>query len=308
MEIKEQKITAKKVIVASFVVDLLDILLSVTVAVLTGSVIMLTESLEGVSDLVSSGLLWVGLKRSSKKADKSHPFGYGREIYFWTLLAALIMFGVTSTASIYFGWHRVVEPQKVHNVYLALTVLFIAFVSNGYAFYLSYKRLLKRRNIRQIVRIFYRSSLVETKTTFILDLMGTVASLLGILALAIYELTGNTRFDGIGAMAIGIVLAFFALLLLMGIRDLLVGRSASISVERKIREAALSISEVNEVLDLKTLHIGSERLLVNLEVHMKNSLDTDEIEVLMDKIKDKIQKEVPSAKYIQVELETPDRK
>lgn len=308
MEIKEQKITAKKVIVASFVVDLLDISLSVTVAILTGSVIMLTESLEGVSDLVSSGLLWVGLKRSSKKADKSHPFGYGREIYFWTLLAALIMFGVTSTASIYFGWHRVAEPQKVHNIYLALTVLFIAFVSNGYAFYLSYKRLLKRRNIRQIVRIFYRSSLVETKTTFILDLMGTVASLLGILALAIYELTGNTRFDGIGAMAIGIVLAFFALLLLMGIRDLLVGRSASISVERKIREAALSIGEVNEVLDLKTLHIGSERLLVNLEVHMKNSLDTDDIEVLMDRIKDKIQKEVPSAKYIQVELETPDRK
>ena len=97
------KISAKKVIVVSFVVDLLDIVLSIGVAIITGSVIMLTEALEGVSDLVASGLLWIGLKRSTRREDRSHPFGYGREIYFWTLLSALIMFGVTSTVSIYLG-------------------------------------------------------------------------------------------------------------------------------------------------------------------------------------------------------------
>lgn len=307
MDGKEKKISANTVVIVSFLVDVLDIVLSVVVAVITGSIIMLTEALEGVSDLISSGMLLIGLKRSSQKADRTHPFGYGREIYFWTLLAALIMFGVTSTVSIYFGWQRIIHPHPVHNLFLAQVVLLIAFFSNGYAFFLSYKRLLRKRSFRQIIKIFYRTSLVETKTTFILDLMGTVASFLGMVALLIYKLTGDVRFDGVGAIVIGIALAFLALFLVLGIRDLLVGRSASAETEAKIRKAALTVDEVNDVLDLKTLHVGSEKLLVNLEVHMKNNLDTDRIERLMDEIKEKIQKEVPSVKYIQVELETPDK-
>ena len=126
--------------------------------------------------------------------------------------------------------------------------------------------------------------MVETKTTFILDLMGSVASLVGTLALLIYVITGDIRFDGIGAIIIGIVLAVLAFLLLMGIRDLLVGRSASAETEAKIRDAALTVPEVDKVLDLKTLHVGSEKLLVNLEVNMDNDLNTDELEKLMAQI------------------------
>ena len=302
----EKKITARKVVVASFVVDVLDIVFSVGAAYLTGSIIMLTESLEGVSDLVSSGLLLIGLSRSTRRDDRAHPFGYGREIYFWTLLAALVMFGVTSTVSIYLGWERIMHPQPVTNIFLAQIVLLISLATNGYAFYLSYRRLLRKRSWRQIFRIFYRSSLVETKTTFILDLMGSMASLVGTLALIIYVMTGDIRFDGIGAILIGILLAVLAFMLLMGIRDLLVGRSASAETEAKIREAALEVEEVLEVLDLKTLHVGSEKLLVNLEVNMNDNLNTNELERLMDKVKARIQLEVPSVKYIQVELETPE--
>ena len=111
MEGKEKKVSAKKVIITSFLVDFLDIFLSFIVAIHSGSVVMLTQVLEGVSDLSSSGLLLIGLKKSGRKADRTHPFGYGREIYFWTLLAALIMFGFTSTISIYFGWKRVITPE-----------------------------------------------------------------------------------------------------------------------------------------------------------------------------------------------------
>ena len=87
----------------------------------------------------------------------------------------------------------------------------------------------------------------------------------------------------------------------------MVGRSASAETEAKIRDAALTVPEVDKVLDLKTLHVGSEKLLVNLEVNMDNDLNTDELEKLMDKVKESIQAQVPSVKYIQVELETPDR-
>lgn len=302
-----KKISARRVIITSFSVNLLDISLSSVVALLSGSIVMFAQALEGISDFVASALLMVGLQRSSQKDDRSHPFGYGREIYFWTLMAALLMFGLTSTLSIYFGWERIKNPEPISDITIALIVLFISFFTNGYAFLLSYKRLLKKRSPRHIIEIFYRSSLVETKATFILDLMGGSAAFLGMAALGAYVLTGNQRFDGVGAIIIGIFLAIFSFFLLMGIRDLLVGKSASIATENKIRDAALEVDEVNSVLDLKTLHVGSEKLLVNLEVHMQDRLTTDELEKLIDKIKEKIQLAVPSVKYIQVELETPEK-
>lgn len=300
-------ITSKRVVTVSFLVDFLDVLLSLFVAVVTGSVIMLTQVLEGLADLVSSGFLLVGLFRSGHREDKMHPFGYGKEIYFWTLISALVMFGITSTFSIHFGLDRFFRPRHIENLNLAFLILALTFFTNGYAFLLSWRRLLKKRDFSQIVKIFYRSSLVETKVTFILDLMGTMASILGMFALALYALTGDFRFDGLGAIVIGVVLAIFAYLLILGIRDLMIGRSASAETEARIKKAALSVAEVKGILGLRTLYIGSDKLLVNLDVHMQSRLTTRELEKLIDKIKEKIREVVPSVKYLQVELETPKK-
>ncbi len=302
--LKEQRISSKRVIITSFLVDVSDLILNFSVTILTGSIVMFTQVLEAISDLASSGFLLIGFYKSQQKADKTHPFGYGREIYFWSLLAALVMFGLTSTLSFYFGWQRFFHPEEIKDINIAIFVLVLTFFTNGYAFLLSFLRLLKKRPARSIFKIFFRSSLVETKTTFILDLMGTCASLLGTFALIVYVLTGDRRFDGLGAMVIGIVLAIFSFFLVLGIRDLLIGKSASEETEMKIKKATLEIEEVDDILDLKTLHLGSEKLLVNLFVHMKSRLGASEIERLSDKIKDRIQLEVPSAKYIQVELDT----
>lgn len=302
------RITTKKVIITSVVVDLFDVVLSLLIAILSGSIVMLTQVLEGVSDLASSSLLLIGFKRSLQKEDRNHPFGYGTEIYFWSFLSAVIMFGLTSTLSFYFGWQRFFHPQAIKDTYIALAVLILTFFTNGYSFFISYRRLLRERPPKHILRIFYRSSLVEAKTTFILDLMGTSASLLGAISLGIYVLTGDARFDGLGAMIIGIVLAIFSLFLVSGIREHLIGKRASEETESKIKEAALEVEEVQAILGIKTLHIGTEKLLVDLDVHMQSRLGTRELEKLIDKIKERIRKKVPSAKFIQVELETPRKK
>ena len=304
---KEQRVSGDRVVITSFLVDLSDIALSIFIAILSGSVVMLSQVLEGVADLTSSGLLLIGLNRSKQSPDKTHPFGHGREIYFWTLIAGLLMFGISATFSIHFGWDRFNHPAPIHDIYLAFIVLGITLFTNGYAFWLSFKRLLKNRSFKKILQIFYRSSLVETKTTFILDLLGTVSSLLGIIALALYKITGDYRFDGIGAMVIGTTTGIFAYFLILSIKDLLVGKSASFEAESAIRNAALTVPEVRKILDLKTMHIGSEKLLVNMEVHLNNNLTTDQIEKLVDKIKENILKEVPAVKHIQVELETPSK-
>lgn len=300
----EKLVTSRKVLITSFVVDLLDVFLNLVVAVLSGSIVMATQVLEGISDLASSGFLMVGYFRSEKKEDKVHPFGYGREIYFWSLLSALVMFGLTSTLSFYLGWQRFNHPEPIKDINIALIILVITLFTNGYAFSLSLVRLLRKRHLKHIVRIFYRSSLVETKTTFILDFMGSSASLIGAIALLIYVLTGDLRFDGLGAMIIGVVLAIFSILLVLGIRDLMIGRSASLETEEKIINAALEVDEVEDVLEVKTLHLGTEKLLVNLFVQMKSRLGTRELEKLVDEIEAKIRQVVPSAKYVQVELES----
>ena len=289
----------------SFLVDLLDIILSLAATILSGSVVMLSQLLEGISDLISSGLLLVGLARSTQKEDQTHPFGYGRELYFWALLSGMVTFAVTATLSIYLGWQRFLHPEKINNLYFALFVLVLTALTNGFAFYLSLKRLLRNRSVLEVIKIFLRSSLIETKTTFILDLMGMSASILGIMALLLYKITGDFRFDGLGAILIGSTLAVLAFILLMGIVDIIVGRSASLETEARIRLAALNTPQVDKVLGLKTLHIGSEKLLVNIEVHLQHDLTTREIEDLIHKIKDDIKKEVPEVKHIQVELETP---
>lgn len=305
---RENKISSQRVIVTSFLVDLLDVVLNFTVALLSGSIIMVTQVLEGAADLASSGFLLLGFYRSMHKEDKTHPFGYGREIYFWSLLSALVMFGLTSTLSFYFGLQRFLHPEPIHDINLAILVLVITFFTNGYAFLLSFTRLLKKRPLTDVIKIFYRSSLVETKTTFILDLMGTLASFIGTVALGIFFFTGDLRFDGLGAMIIGIVLAVFSIFLVLGIRDLMIGKSASVETEEKIRKAAYEIEEVEDVLDVKTLHLGTEKLLVNVYVHMKSKLGTRQLEKLVDKIEDKIRLEVPSARYVQVELESTHTK
>lgn len=305
VKLEDKQVSSSLVVIVSFLVDFLDIVLSLAVTILTGSVIMLSQLLEGISDLISSGLLLVGLARSTQKEDQTHPFGYGRELYFWALLSGIVTFAVTATLSIYFGWQRFLHPEVVRSLYLAFAVLALTGATNAFAFYLSLKRLLRNRNIAGVVRIFLRSSLIETKTTFILDLMGMSASLLGIISLVLYKISGDYRFDGLGAILIGATLAVLAFILLMGIVDLIVGRSASLETENRIKLAALSTPQVKKVLGLKTLHIGSEKLLVNIQVHLQHNLTTREIEELIDKIKRDIQAQVPEVKHVQVELETP---
>src|SRR5690606_31190118 len=153
--------------------------------------IMLSQALEGITDLASSGLLLFGLSRSRREADSNHPFGYGREIYFWTLISALIMLSITSTFTFYFGLQRVLNPQPLEHTYYAYIILIITALTNSYALSLSTTRLLKGRSILKLARIFYHSSFIETKTAFVLDLMGLSASLLGLIGLLLYTVTGN---------------------------------------------------------------------------------------------------------------------
>lgn len=300
-----RRLTASRVALVSFLVDVSDIILNIFVAFITGSIVISTQWLQGLADLLASGLIVIGVKNAKKPADKIHPFGYGRELYFWTLISGLIMISTTSVISFSLGLNQVLNPHPLNHSPLAIAVLVVGIITNTYALSLSFRRLSHSQPEKSFLDIFLHSPLVETKTTFILDLVGSLASVIGIIALGLLQITHKVQFDGYGAMVIGVTLFILALILLLSVRDLIIGRSATIKTENQIIQVVESIKGVIQVLDLRTSIIGPEAILVNLEVNLDKHLSTEKIEKLMDHIKFACVKKVPSIKHIQVEIETP---
>src|SRR5688572_20194398 len=192
------RISSKRTIVTSFVVDLGDVALNVTAMIITGSVVLLAEALEGGSDLIASGLLLVGLRISNQRANKKHPFGYGKALFSWTLLSAMVMLVFGAGLSFYFGLQRFLKPEDISHIGLAYGTLCISIVTNGYGVSVSGRRLLDGRPLKELKEILIRSTHVETKNTLILDLTGSSAAVMGLISLILYQATGFKRFDGLG--------------------------------------------------------------------------------------------------------------
>ena len=303
---EKPKISILRVALTSFVVDISDVGLNLLVAMLTGSVVVVTQVIAGLADMTASGLTVVGVVRSKKPADKKPPFGYGREVYFWALLAGLFMFMISAVASFWFAWNRFVNPHIVNNLWMAAVVTLVGVVTNGYALTLAVRRLLKHREFSKLAYVFLNSSLIETKTALVMDLTGTLSSALGLVALWLYSFTGEPRYDALGGMAIASLMAILAFALLLNVRELIIGRSTSGENEERIMKAVLEVAGVIKIVDLRTLIIGSEKLMAHVEVHVEDGLTTDEIERLIDKIQKHVSEKVESVKLVQVEIETPD--
>lgn len=302
----ETPLSDTRVVVTSFLVSVSDILLNLIVALATGSVVMFSQALQGLSDLVTAGVLLFGVKQSRRGADKRHPFGYGREIFFWVLIAGIIMFLLTGCLSIYLGWQQFQKPQAVDNVFLALAMLVFGLTTNFYSFSRSAKRLNQAEGAEHWWQRLVHSSTVETKATFLIDFLGTLAAGLGLVSLLAYGLTNNVRFDGVGAMLVGGSMAVGSFLLIKDVKSLIVGRSVPEETADQIRKAAKRIKGVRSVLDLRTMYLGSAKMLIIIEVHLDDDLSTDNIEKLTDEIKHAIREEIPHAYRVQVEVETPD--
>lgn len=302
---KKQIVTEKQAVGTSLAVSVVDVLFNVFVGVITGSVVMFSQALQGLSDLVTAGILYFGVLQSQKAPDKQHPLGFGREVFFYVVLAGLFMFIGTGLFSVFLGLQQIIDQQAIDTAWLALLTLSFGFISNGYSFNVSRKRLginfLKKRDRRRLVS----SSLVETKATLLVDSLGTLSAVFGLMSISMYILTGSVIFDGLGAIAIGLMMMFSSTLLIYDTKSLIVGRSITPEVQQTILNACKKLNGVNDVLDLKTLHLGSGKLLVILEIHFVDELTTDQIEKLSDDIKQAVKRKVPQASTVQVEAETP---
>ena len=295
-----------RVVATSFIVSISDVVLNLVIFILTGSTVMFSQALQGLSDLVTGGILYHGVRRSKRKANQMYQFGHGREVFFWVLLAGIIMFVGTGGMSLFFGYEQFVNPTPITNAWLAIAMLTFGLTSNAYSFSLSVKRLARIDPKHHWYHQLIHSSIVETKATFLIDFLGTLSAFLGLIAMSLYIATGNPLFDGLGSMVIGASMMFVALILINDVRSLIVGRAVEPQVTERIIGSAQSVDGILSVLDLRTMYLGSAKLLVIVEVHVKDDLDTEQIEKLIDNVKEVVQLNVPEVHHIQVEVETPD--
>ncbi len=303
---KTPTISSYKTAAISSLVSLGDIVFSFAVAMVTGSSVMFAQGLQGFADLITTLFVLLGVKRSERAADSTHPFGFGREVFFWVLISSLFAFLVNGGIASYNAIRSIIDGSELNSITIAFVALSFGIMTNGYALSNSLKRLSQGAAGKSLWSYVRHSSLVETKMTLLVDLMGTISAGLGLLALGIYLLTGNPIFDALGALTIGLLTAAGALFVIVDLHDLIVGRSPLPQTVHSIREAALKPKGVINVLDLRSTTIGSGKLLVILEVHFEDNITTDDIEKITDEIKASVLKSVPQVEQVQVEAETPE--
>lgn len=302
----EKTISGQRAVLVSSLVSVSDVTFSFIVAAITGSSVMIAQGLQGLADLLTTFFLFIGVRRSKRKATKDYPFGYGRELFFWVLISSLFAFLFSGGLASYRAILQLLDGSEIESVVIALAALSFGFITNGYSFRTSFRRLKQNAGQQSYWQYLRYSSLVETKMTLLVDFLGTLSAFFGLIALGLFALTDNAIFDGVGALLIGILTATGALIVIFDLRDLIVGRSPSPVITKRIYEAALTVKGTQDVLDLRAIAVGSGRILVILEVHFNDGLSTDEIEKITDEIKERVMSNVESVSHVQVEAETPD--
>jgi cation diffusion facilitator family transporter len=285
-------------------------------AIFTGSTAMWAEAYHSASDTFNQVLLLVGLKTSQKAATERHPFGYGKEQFFWSFIVATMLFGISGILSFQqgiipflIGFHHI-ENASISYIILAISAVFEG-NSLRVAFSL-FKHTIEEKGqkltLNTLVREFQEGKDPSILTVMVEDSAALLGIAIAALGISLSEMTGNTIYDAIGSLAIGAVLMVFAAFLANENKGLLIGEGISKREYRKISDLALQIPEVNRIVSLRTMHFAPEDVLVAMEVNLKDGLDTDKIESIIDKIEQKV-KEVlpyinPSKIYIELEQDS----
>ncbi len=271
--------------------------------VFTGSASMLAEGIHSVADTSNQALLLVGVRRSERTPTPEHPFGYGRERYFWAFVVAVVLFTIGGVASILEGAEKLRTPHELSSMPWAFGVLGISIVLESLSF-----RVAIREANRSRTTGWWRY-IREAKTPEIVVLLledagalfGLIFALIGV---TVAELTHEPRFDAAGSLVIGLLLCAIAVVLAIELRSLLIGESATPADIRAIEDAIRDAPELRELIHVRTVHIGPDQLLVGAKVRLRTDLGFNEVVNVINEMEERIRAKVPVARFVYIE---PDR-
>ncbi len=270
----------------------------------SGSSAMLSEGIHSVVDTGNGLLILYGVYKSRKPADPSHPFGYGKELYFWTLIVAILIFALGGGMSFYEGIMHLIHPSRLENPFWNYIVLAFAAFFEGFALVVAYREFRSTHSKGTIWRAIHVSKDPTNFTVLFEDsaaLLGLVVAFFGIF---LGQLLGNPYLDGVASVIIGLILGVVAILLAYESKGLLVGEGADERTVKSICEVAEADPAVERVKRPLTMYFGPHDLLVNLDIKFHNELSAGEVESAVDRLERSIRQKHPDVRHIFIEAES----
>jgi len=294
----------KKVIYAALIGNSAIAVMKFMVAALSGSAAMLAEGFHSAADSGNQVMLLIGHHRAEKPPDDNHPFGYGKELYFWAFVVSVSIFFVGAALSIYEGIDKLLHPEPVRSLILPLVVLTLAMVFEAYPWWIAFSEARKIKTGKGFTS-FMDMAIRSKNPTVLVVLSEDTAALIGLLVAAAGIILAYTTkvsiFDSIASILIGVVLLVLALFLARETKELLIGESAARRDREKIHQAICTMPEIKECGTLLTMHLGPDEILVNIDVEFVDHLSTDELEAAIDRIESRVKDAVPTATKIYIE-------
>jgi cation diffusion facilitator family transporter len=292
---------SRKAIVAAFVANM-----GISVAkfigfLATGATSMLAEAVHSVADATNQGLLLFGGSRARRRATPEHPFGYGRERYFWSFVVALVIFSLGALFSLFEGEEKLRHPHELESVGWAVGILVVAIVFEVFSLRTAVHESRAAKGNLSWWAFIRRSKSPELPVVLLEDLGALVGLVLALAGIGLAELTGNSRWDAVGTLSIGVLLAVIAVVLMIEMKSLLIGEGADPRTLDQIRQALDADDRVERVVHLRTQYIGPDELLVGAKVTLANDLPLAEVAGLIDEAERRVRAAVPVARMIYVE-------
>ncbi|MFE5569876.1 cation diffusion facilitator family transporter [Amycolatopsis japonica] len=267
---------------------------------ITGSSSMLAESVHSLADTSNQGLLLLGQKTSQRKATRAHPFGFGRDRYFYSFIVALMLFSLGSVFALYEGIHKISHPEDLTSPLVAVGILVVAIGLESYSFYTAIQESKKIKGDAGWWAFIRQAKTPELPVVLLEDagaLLGLVFALAGV---GLSVITGDPVWDGIGTVTIGLLLGIIAIILIIEMKSLLIGEGAS-EADLDVIVDELAAGKVERVIHIRTLYIGPDEMLVAAKLALVPGLETADIAQAIDDAEARVRAKVPTAKLIYLE-------
>jgi cation diffusion facilitator family transporter len=295
-------------VVAAIVGNLAIAAVKFLAAVMTGSSAMISEGIHSLVDTGNGGLLLLGIRKSDRPPSRSHPFGYGKELYFWSLIVAISIFGIGGGMSIYEGILHIRHPSELEDPLINYIVLGAAMVFEAISFTIAYGQFRKFKQGRSTIRTVREGKDPSLFTVVFEDSAALAGLVIAFVGVFLGHELRNPYFDGGASVAIGVMLCSVAVWLAQESKALLVGEAADPQVVRAFRRIALEEEVVQGIGDTLTMHLGPRDVLLNVGVQFRDDATVAQIHAAIHRIERRLGEVFPEVTRVFIEVERLDEK
>ena len=295
---------SKTAIFAAIIGNLLIAVTKFTASALTGSSAMLSEGIHSVVDTGNGILMLYGLRQSAKPPDKTHPFGHGRELYFWSFVVAVSIFAVGGGISIYEGITHLKNPVEISNPFWNYVVLGFSVLFESISWYYGWKAFSSTKKDKGIFETIHVSKDPTSFTVLLEDSAALVGLLIAFLGVFFGHEFNMPYFDGVASILIGVLLCLVALLLGYETKGLLIGESVDSETITEVRKIAEAEPKVEKAVKILTIHFGPSEVLLTLELKFVKSISATDLRVTIRRIELAIREKFPEITRVYYEAES----